>query len=746
MHSNIFPVDITFEDFQIQRIPFSEGLIEVLRNEHNSTHSFFRNGNWIYISPGENDAIEIGETVTLNIQENILLVGSLIKHIFFRAFIKTFPKRLPGFDPFILPSQNEKDNLLTSIISTPIPELSFKKVIEISFRPVNLNGKFQYGMVVNTFYKWFLDKNCLELTKSGFDLLNLEVNILSNSDASKGVVAPEEQSLGRVIGIRNGKAFVDTNFGKNEYPLSDLYLNRSTENVKIYLSHKIGERKSEQIVSSLKEKKKLLNNPTNAYKEITQIANKIINLEFKNSDGFVFNIKNTNQLPHNGFQLVKPEYIFNSSMTRVHKSPSQGLSMFGPYDYGIRAELSSPKILVICHEINRGGFETFLAQLRNGVLNSDYFPNGMTGKYKMRTIEYVLYEIKEYTTESYLEQFSKFIRNNNNLNPDIAIVETREEFSSRPTQSNPYYTIKAHLYALGIPVQFIKAENARKPDYIIDSFALQLYSKLGGTPWTMPSNQTVDRELIIGIGSSLIRESKYSGTQKSRVVGISTFFSADGQYIFSNKSQDVNYEDYFNELLQSLKYSLELIAKEYGWSEGDNVRIIFHVFKPMKNLEIDVVSLLVEQISKYNIRFSFVTFSQKHPFLLFDLNQPGLQTKYGGKKGTLVPQRGENFVLDNRSCLFQTKGPSDVKSDKQGISSPLLIKIHEKSTFKDLEYIVQQSYRLMNMSFRTFMPSNLPATLLYSTLIAKQLHQLRSLPGWNPLVVTTHLKFKKWFL
>jgi len=433
-------------------------------------------------------------------------------------------------------------------------------------------------------------------------------------------------------------------------------------------------------------------------------------------------------------------------MTKVHKSPSFGLNTFGPYDYGIRAELSSPKVLVICHESNGGGFDTFLAQLKNGVTNSSFFPNGMIGKYKMRDLSFSQFEIKEYNSESYLDKINQYIKTNNNTNPDIVIIETRDEFSSRPSSSNPYYIIKAHLYTLGIPAQFIKVENARKPEMIIDSFALQLYAKLGGTPWTMPSNQTVDRELIIGIGSSLIRESKYSGTLKSRVVGISTFFSADGQYLFSNKSQDVNYENYFPELLNNLKSSLNVIAKEYGWNTGENVRIVFHVFKPMKNIEIEVVSTLINQYSQYSIRFAFVTFAQKHPFLLFDLKQAGINLSNGGKKGMYVPERGENFILDESSCLFQTKGPREIKTDKQGINGPLLIRIHEKSTFKDLEYIIQQSYKLMNMSFRTFMPVNLPATLYYATLIAKQLHQLRAITGWNPLVVTTHLKFKKWFL
>ena len=71
--------------------------------------------------------------------------------------------------------------------------------------------------------------------------------------------------------------------------------------------------------------------------------------------------------------------------------------------------------------------------------------------------------------------------------------------------------------------------------------------------------------------------------------------------------------------------------------------------------------------------------------------------------------------------------------------------IHEKSTFTDPTYIVQQVYRLTNISYRTFKSSQLPVSLLYASFITDQLNKLNSVPGWNPLFIKP-LRNKKWFL
>lgn len=72
----------------------------------------------------------------------------------------------------------------------------------------------------------------------------------------------------------------------------------------------------------------------------------------------------------------------------------------------------------------------------------------------------------------------------------------------------------------------------------------------------MPATQSVDREILIGIGHSLDRPNLWSGAEQSRIVGITTFFLGDGSYMLGERLRSVAYADYFNELLKSLEASI----------------------------------------------------------------------------------------------------------------------------------------------------------------------------------------------
>jgi hypothetical protein len=310
---------------------------------------------------------------------------------------------------------------------------------------------------------------------------------------------------------------------------------------------------------------------------------------------------------------------------------------------------------------------------------------------------------------------------------------------------------------LQIPIQIVNSENIiRYDEYKLNAIGLQMYAKLGGVPWTILTKESIDREIIIGIGNSTFRNNIYTGNEQERIVGISTFFSGDGQYMMSGNIKDVPYDEYFQELLDSLKESINTLSKEYGWRENDTVRLVFHIFKPIKNVEFEVVKELISSITKYKIQFAFVTVSDFHPFLMYDESQKGI-AKYGKTIGEFVPKRGENIVLNEYSCLVQMLGVDEMRTSKHGASHPLLIKILRPTSFEegdslkellfsDLHYITQQIFKFSLLSWRGFMPNQMPATMQYSNLIAKTLGKLRTMPGWNSEVINLNLKYKKWFL
>lgn len=746
LKSNIFPIEIPFDDFQIQRIPWEEGKIEELREQHNQQYSFFKKDSYIYISPSKEDLPMLGQLSTIRVKDEPSIVGSLIRHIFFRAFKDRFPQIKPSFNPFTFPSTKDDHNLILNELPSNLKAtITYKKLNELELKRSTIQGVKTFLLVIGSSYKWALRQNCQKLQDSGFDINTLEVANLVRYETSQDVVAPIFRTVGRVKKLEGNQALVETNQGDQYYLLKDLYLNKTYENIRLYLEFVVGSARAESILANVKQKEFQRNDPAILYSEISRLAGVLSQLEYKNGDGFCFTISRNSTTSFPSLSLDSPRYLFDVSFSKTDISPIKGLAQYGPYDYGKFFEVSSPKVLVVCHKTSSGAFTQFLGRLKDGFDESPTFTKGFLAMYRLHSINFHLVEVDSYDNSVFLNAIKKAVETNNE-NFDIAIIETRDEFKKKIPSEDSYWLSKAYLLQRGITVQYIKEPNVRSPKFTLDSCALQMYAKLGGTPWILPSSPNIAHELIVGVGSSLIRSNLYAGAQQHRMVGITTFFNADGKYIFSNRSREVAYEDYFKELLSSLKGSIDTISDEQGWNDGEIVRIIFHVFKPMKDLEVEVVGQLVAQYPQYDIKFSFVSFGENHPFMIFDVDQKGLSSRYSNSvKGKFTPERGTNLLLEPGVCLLQLKGPADVKTDRQGFTGPLVIRVHPKSTFTDVTYIVQQVFRLTNISYRTFKPSQLPVSLLYASLITEQLNKLNTIDGWDSLFVKP-LRNKKWFI
>jgi hypothetical protein len=766
METNIYPVKIEFNNYQIVRTQYSEDKLKELRTEYNHTHSFFRNGDFIYISNKEgDDSIVLGETVELSTIDDKEVTLSLIKHLFFRTFKDRFPEITPiSFYPFRIFSTQQKDDLVREMLPENLQDvLSYKKQIEVQLRTFENNEGLFFGFVIQTNRRWLLNKSCLELHNEGFDLLNREVLLSETLPEIDSVLAPNEEFIGVMSTIEGGEGIVQTNDGEQRFNLNELLIRKTKHNIQEYLDYTIGEEKCEQIFNHIGRKSVEFLDPKFERKEVSLIA-KLLSIDHKtnvpivylNKDSFCFTINDKPYSPENSYNLGTPTFVFDPAGNRTEASiPDRGLNNFGPYD-SLTFDIKSPKVMAICAKENRGSFSTFIANLVDGLPSSSWYKKGLKKKYDLDEMNVDIHEVSSYE----YSQYSKIVSAITEQKPDLAIIEIPKEFRNLPDNENPYFKLKARLLSLEIPVQFVLDWKVKKHDeYLLNSIALQIYAKLGGTPWVLASNRSIDREIVIGIGHSLIRSNTFSGAKQNRVVGISTFFSSDGQYLLSNKAKDVSYDEYFNELLRNLKESFDSLEMQQGWKEGDTVRLIFHIFKPIKNLEFEVVSELIQQYSKFKIQFAFVTISKKHPFMMFDQTQPGIKKSYYSNelKGEFVPDRGKNIVLDGSSCLVQMLGAKEIKSDRHGASNPILIRIRRPQgnynsspiddlLFTDLHYITQQIFSFTYLSWRGFLPGEYPATMLYSNLISRLLGKLRNIEGWQPEVLNFNLKRKKWFL
>lgn len=761
MQLNFFPLNIEFAKFQIFTEPYSEQRLAELRSLHNATHSFFRNGDTIFISNKDaEENVVIGKIAEQSTFENANITASLIKHLFFRTFKDRFPNRTPvDFYPFRFFSKQQKDDIIYDVLPDDLKDkIAYKKLIELQLRLTEMNGRKQFGFLINIKRNWIFTKSCADLRLENYNLIGIEVLYAETLPGLDQILAPNEEFIGVIKEIIGSKAKVITNDGEKEYELKELFIRKTKFNISNYLTFAASQQKSDEVLNVIESKREDIYNPKKLYEEIIKIAKGLFTdketpILFQNKDGFCFTVDAIPLSVSNTIELKTPTFIFDPAATKTTNTyPDNGLNNYGPYDSSI-FDTKAPIILCICDKSIRGSFTRFLSNLKDGLPQSKYFQKGLQKKYDLHNVTFDVKEVQTYTSIEYLN----VIREYDDSKPHLAIIEIPESFKSQTDQNNPYYQVKAKLLSLEIPVQFVTTRIVNNHnEYILNSMALQIYAKLGGTPWVLPTQRSVDRELVIGIGHSWLRNNQYAGAESNRVVGITTFLSSDGQYLLGDKVKDVAFESYFEELLKSLEQSIKRLSAEQGWNDGDTVRLIFHIFKPIKNVEFDVISQLIKNTSQYKIKFAFVTIGNKHPTMLFDINQKGI-TSYGSTKGEYIPNRASNIFIDSETCIVQMLGANELKTSKHGMSKPVQIKIRTPKgnyqnselndmLFYDLSYITQQIFSFTYLSWRSFLPSEEPATMKYSNLISKLLGKMRNVQGWDADKLNYGLKRKKWFL
>ena len=418
----------------------------------------------------------------------------------------------------------------------------------------------------------------------------------------------------------------------------------------------------------------------------------------------------------------------------------------GPFDAD-GFERKHPRIAVIFPAEHKGHVERFAAQLRDGVpSNGGNTPlqQGMVRKYRLQGMdfEFVGVDVRGGKAQAYrqagLEASQRKV--------DAALVVITDEDRLLVGVHSPYYTAKAVLMSQGVPVQAVRLTTILQNNvgYSLNNLALALYAKLGGIPWTLSVQQRLVHEIVVGIGSARIGFDRLS--DRERLVGITTVFSGDGNYLLGNATAEAPSNQYQTALLESLRSTLAELQRRFGWRKGDKLRIIFHQsFKRYKETEAEAVARLVEELTDFDVEYAFVQVSGDHDWKLFDKAAEGVSYRQS-RKGVAVPERGQIVPLGPRAALVTLTGPQQLKTDLQGCPSPMLVSIHPNSTFNSLDYIAKQVFDLTFMSWRSFMPSTQPVSIAYPNLVVDLLGNLRQIPNFNPDILITKLRESRWFL
>jgi Piwi domain len=272
-----------------------------------------------------------------------------------------------------------------------------------------------------------------------------------------------------------------------------------------------------------------------------------------------------------------------------------------------------------------------------------------------------------------------------------------------------------------------------------------MYAKMGGTPWTVAHDLTVDDEVVVGMGNVELTGSRFE--QKQRFMGITTVFRGDGNYLLSNVSRVCRYDEYPAVLEASMAEVLREVKKRNGWQDHDTVRVVFHAHKPLRQVEVaKIVERCVKEVGAgQSVQFAFLTVTHDHPFKVLDTSQAGKATA-AGRKGVYAPGRGTIVQLGRYTRLLTTNGVSQIKRVTSPLPSPLLIHLHRESTYVDLQYLPEQALKFTSLTWRSTQPAYAPVTIYYSELIAELLSRLEEVPDWSPAVLNTKLRSSRWFL
>jgi hypothetical protein len=450
------------------------------------------------------------------------------------------------------------------------------------------------------------------------------------------------------------------------------------------------------------------------------------------------------------------EYCFDPAKKKRSPYAWPGIERFGPYSHDTFSK-RSPRILVLTPDKASGKVGQFVGLLSHGVtcVADSRYAGGFAKLFHLHNPEFVTVTVPllgQETKEAcarYRETIEATLRKSSDY--DAALVAILDEHARVEDPINPYLHAKAALLTAGVPVQeFRMATATGKPyglQFVLQNMALSLYAKMGGVPWTVDQDLAVDDEVVIGMGTAELSGSRFD--KRQRYVGITTVFRGDGNYLLAHLSRDCDYDDYPQVLEENTAQVLQELRERNGWRDGDTVRIVFHAHKPLRKVEIaQIVKTCVDRVgSGLHVEFAFLSVLHDHPFKVLDPEFAGLRNPRTQEiKARMVPPRGRLVQLGRFTRLLCTKGPTLIKRPVTPLPSPLLIKLHEESTYRDLQYLSEQVLKFTSLSWRGTQPAEDPVTIYYSEMIANLLARLRVIDGWSPNILNTRLRHSMWFL
>ena len=583
--------------------------------------------------------------------------------------------------------------------------------------------------------------------------------VVENVARSDPRFSPHPSLVGRISRVEGSRAHLDDfREGRQSVELADVHPESNYNGFYRCLQFVFGS-KADWVSDRLFEKQTEARGGVLTYEEIMRIAERLGQKSLDLLPGFSAKVGLPLSERRPGFPSVKScppaLLVFDPTLSRPATKNKLEILSEGPYSQRGFSP-SKPKICVICQRSRQGEVEQFLRKFFEGISDPArkcYFPNGFIKTYRLAGYEWRFFLAENASAVAYRKAALEALESveNDSQRWNLALVQVDESSHLMHGESNPYLVTKAAFLAQQIPSQEFETETMGQTgvalDFVLSNIALASYAKLGGTPWHLQVDRPMAHELVIGLGSAYVSESRLGARQ--RVVGITTLFSGEGRYLLGNLSKVVPIEEYRGAITEMLQSSLTRAQQEMNWQKGDEVRLVFHSFKPMKDDEAEAVKAIANRLAQdFHVDFAFLHVAQDQPLLLIDTDERGAKAfgMGGGQKGAYAPRRSTYVSLNRSETLLSLVGPGEVKKATDGLPSPLLLRLHRGSSFHDMEYLTKQVFNFSCHSWQSFNPSGMPVTILYSQMIARLLGRLGALPRFNADSIVGRLNRLRWFL
>lgn len=770
LHLNIFPINLPDVEISIGVLPFvSKDAIRELRLAHSGTHIFNRvtvdeggkKLDLIYAVRLDGDICEITpETKKIRLRENLGVARQLVNERFITSFAGKTSRKLVDVAPIkVLSSETEHDFIAQAVgKGETVPSwLLVRLAHAIEARVFQFDGQNAFlGLVFDHHTYRRIMRPCSEWLAEGFDVSGLYVSEKAPFNDIR--IQPRTRLVGRVAAI-NGSTLqlADCREGRAEVEAKDVEIEADYEGFMRCLNATFNG-KANAIDRRLFDLQSAAQVGVRKLSELTRIENRLIAKPLRLLPGVYAPV-----LPHLGnnsarfpkvHQAPQALYVFDRTFNKPPLNDAKsGIFNQGPYSQqGFTP--SKPRICVVCERSRKGEVEQFLQKLLEGHNEPGrkcFFPNGFIKTYRLQGKDVRFFLADNASAAAYrkaaLEALAAVTTDAERWH--LAFVQVNEASYDLWGEENPYLVTKAVFLAQQIPTQEFKIETTRRSgsglDFILSNIALASYAKLGGTPWHLKVNSPMAHELVVGIGSASISDSRLGA--RERMVGITTLFTHEGRYLLGNMSNAVPFGDYGKAVVEMLSNAIERARIDMNWQKGDEVRLIFHSFKPLKDIEANAVKAVADSLKDYQVEFAFLHVAHDHDTVLFNSDNPGVKSFSAGvMKGEFAPLRGTYLTLNRSNAILALTGSKEVKKPTDGLPYPVLLHLHRASTFTDMKYLSEQVYTFACHSWKSFDMSGIPVTIGYSQLIARLLGRLGALPHFSVDSIHGRLNRLRWFL